>query len=132
MVDRDEMENNWGCNLVRPTCHFGSRNFHDLDQHVRTDVQGFQLRQLEISGTAANELAVELTTDYEYKRCLFAMGSYSGGIGKMLSMSSTTYVNAGFFSAPADPGDVSYNCQLQTVPMPYWVVSSAFQQKEER
>ena len=129
MVDRDEMENNWGCNLVQTTLGFASRNFHDLDQHVRADVRGFQLHKLEISGTAANEVAVELSTNYEYKRCLLAMGSYSGGVGKMLELTSTKCATCGLLSIPADPEDTGTSCQFQTVPMPYWVVSSEYPAK---
>ena len=67
MVDRDELENNWGTTLVEsPRPAFCTHN--DLDELIRTVITGFKLLCLEKCGTAANETAVGVVTDYDYSK----------------------------------------------------------------
>lgn len=129
MAELDEMENNWGCNLVRTS---GSihRTFHQFDSEVRTAVPGFQLFSLAISGTDANQVAIEHATDFELGRCLFALGCYSGGKGQLLRFSSSKYSVASQLAIPSDPDEVPDQTRNQTVALPYYIPCSTMPESQ--
>jgi hypothetical protein len=132
-VNQDQMDNNWGCNLVNiPGC--GAKTFNEFDRHVRSDVRDFKLFGLEASGTASNETAIEEATNYDFTKCMFAMGSYAGGSGKLLTMSTSTYSDEPKkgLSIPMKPEISSEQARVQTVAFPYWVECSKFSDKERK
>jgi len=124
------MVNNWGCNLVNTTggCSF---TFHELDGHVRSNVPGFHLFSLEVSGTSSNETAIGEATNYDPTKCIYAMGSYAGGSGKMEKMSTTSYLTQQkSLSVPVFPADSTEEAKLQTVAFPYWIECAQLAEKE--
>ena len=69
MVDRDDMANNWGCDLVFSLSQRKpAATFHELDRYVRSSVPGFKLSALKESGTAANEAAIAKACEHDFQR----------------------------------------------------------------
>lgn len=130
-ITDDEMINNWGCNLVN-TIGCCRKTFHQLDQHVRSDVPGFKLFSLEASGTASNETAIGEATSFDFSKCLYAMGSYAGGSGQIMTMSTSTYSLKKALSIPMLPEEASDPARIQTVAFPYWVECSKLNDTERR
>jgi hypothetical protein len=132
-VNEDLMDNNWGCNLV-DIYGRGAKTFHELDRHVRSDVRDFKLFGLEASGTASNETAIEQATNYDLTKCMFAMGSYAGGSGKLLTMSTSMYSDEPQkgLSIPMKPVLASEQARLQTVAFPYWVECGKFSDEDRK
>jgi hypothetical protein len=132
-VNEDQMDNNWGCNLVNIHGR-GAKTFHEFDRHVRSDVRDFKLFGLEASGTASNETAIEQATNYDLTKCMFAMGSYAGGSGKLLTMSTSTYSDEPQkgLSIPMKPVLASEQARVQTVALPYWVECTKFSDKDRK
>ena len=129
----DELANNWGCNLVYISGG-SSRTFHQLDSEVRSSVPGFQLLSLEASGTSANETAIGEATNFDLNACMYAVGSYVGGSGSILGMSTSGYAPKKAFCIPADPDDpeLSDKAKLHAVAFPYWVTCHQFTEEERK
>ena len=122
MAERDEMENRWGVDLVPSPDRLPSKTISQFQAAIKKAVSGFQLLSMTESGTSANETAVLSATDNDSSRCLFAMGSYCGGVGIMFRYSSTQHSASKQLSVPSSPGDLeNKNCKQQTVALPYYV-----------
>ena len=116
----DDMENNWGCNLVYGSKE-GGRTLQALDRAVKQQVPGYKLHTLEASGTQANLTAIHLLTNSEPRRALFAVGSYCGGDQLLQSLSSSAYTAKSQLSLPKDYDDASPDCKRQSVSLPYMI-----------
>ena len=128
------MQNQWGCDLVLSPPHAGSKTFQDLDRRVRSDVVGYKLHSVAVSGTEANSKALLCASEYGMSRCLFGLGTYLGGDQFLQEMSTSTYSERNRLSAPKSvyQESVSKPCLEQTVPLPYWVNCRAFTLKQRR
>ena len=60
--EEDDLENNWGCNLVYGQTQ-GGRTLQPLDRAVKQQVPGYKLHTLEASGAQANLTAIHLLTN---------------------------------------------------------------------
>lgn len=124
---QDGLDNNWGCQLVIAKNYSSSRSGYgdktrsELDFAIRSSVPKFMLSSLEKSGTAANEAAVGLATNYDTSSCLFGMGSYSGGFGSLATFSSSAFEEKCQLSLPAEPSSRNEKCIHQTIALPYWI-----------
>ena len=130
----DQMQNQWGCDLVLSPPHAASKTFQDLDRRVRSDVVGYKLHSVTVSGTEANSKALLCASEYGMSRCLFGLGTYLGGDQFLQDMSTSMYSERSRLSAPKSVyrDCVSKPCLEQTVPLPYWVDCRAFTLKERR
>lgn len=127
----DEMDNMWGCNLVHRMGRFPDKRFCDMELAVTEAVRGFSLHSFEISGTSANKTAIELATDYEVDRCLFAQGSYLGVCALTKRYSTTTMMAAGQLALPTEPHmmlEAKYRNQI--VALPYLVPCADFKEDQ--
>lgn len=129
MAEQDEMENNWGCDLIRSsvTGHC-TRTKNQLDAKISSEVPGFQLEEMEINGSKANFMAIIMATMFDFSRCLFGMGCYSGGTKYIEDYSSSDYdepkSRRANLAIPCAPEDVTTVCRNQTIAMPYHVPSA--------
>ena len=127
----DEMENNWGSELVRVT---GTDNrtsrrenfsWQIFDGRVRSSVPGYCLEKVVDCGTSANAYAIDKLTDRDWTTLLVGMGSYVGGDMDLQPFSSTIVATNKQLSWPKLPitnsVEVSNVCRKQTVALPYHV-----------
>lgn len=130
MATDDTMENGWGVKYVTYTeKRCGRRSFVGFQADIESAVPGFTLYSVQMCGTDANAVAISLATDYNYDRCLFALGSYIGGDERHQSLSSS--VNSpGGLAMPKYFDEGNFQCQVQTVPLPYHVPSSRIKPSE--
>lgn len=117
----DNMVNNWGTGLIQNERKYAESTPDLLDGEIRKAVPGFKLIGVLESGTGANDRAISLATGANYTRCLFAMGSYSGGTGILQTLSSTQMTTNWQISLVQHPQDCSLAAQEQTVAMPYHI-----------
>lgn len=126
----DEMQNEWGTVLVNNVSKPARKSFHDFDKEVRSDVPGFALYGVLSAGTYVNMAALQEASDYELNCCLFGIGNYIGGDKFLQQMSTSEYDASSSLAAPKDPEDVTQRCLAQTVPLPYWVDCTKFNDKK--
>lgn len=123
MADGDEMQNSWGVDYVLAVGHGrgGRRTFSGFSADISEQVKGFKLDCIAVSGTAANAMAMNLATGYDYSRVLIAVGSYVGGDEKLQSFSTSAYSARGRFAFPKAYEATPEHCRAQSVPLPYFI-----------
>lgn len=119
----DEMQNSWGVQYflsagTNDRIHYSK---HDFDAIISTSVPNFRLMDLAVSGTAANTLALNVATDSDHSKALFAVGSYVGGDPLLQKYSSSGYSPSNKLALPSLYADANSHCQAQNIPFPYWV-----------
>jgi len=121
----DDMENNWGCTFASAFSGITSPTYSSLCDKLRIAVPGFQLVEngLCLSGTHANLRAMDLAFGSNRDRCLFAMGSYVGGLECVEKFATNTCIDAydKRLCMVKDPKAVSSECLQATVPFPYYI-----------
>lgn len=115
------MVNNWGTGLIEDRTSYTPKKQSALDSEIRKAIPGFKLFGMLANGTGANDMAVSLATSANYERCLFGMGSYSGGTGMLQTLSSTAHTANWQLSLVQCPEDCSPAAQEQTVALPYHI-----------
>lgn len=124
----DEMENNWGSELVRVTGADRRRetsSWQLFDGRVRSSVPGYCLEKVMDCGTSANAYAIDKLTGRDWSTLLVGMGSYAGGDEELQPYSSTILATNKQLSLPKLPitgTNVSDVCREQTVALPYHVL----------
>jgi hypothetical protein len=124
-INEDDMANNWGAAYVEDV-RVASGTKLKLDAAVRTAIPTFRLMDMLESGTSANDRAISVATDGCYKKCLFGMGSYAGGVGVLHDYSTTDMLANKQLSLVKDPENCLEATRKQTVPLPYHIPHDSF------
>lgn len=130
------MQNGWGCNLVQGKSKPPQVDKARFEALVNDAVPGFNLFEMTVSGTTANECAVEKATNHvelvhPYPKCLFGMGCYVAGKGPLFKFSSCDHSAGSQLSIPVVPEFIdSDECRQQIVALPYFVSSPAFSESD--
>jgi hypothetical protein len=131
MATVDTLDNCWGVKLVTLLNKPREVKFTKFDYDVRKDVPDYRLYSVVSSGSNANQDACVLASEYDLEGVIVGLGSYIGGNDFSTELSTAQYTLKSDFSLPSMVTEVSVRTVLQTVPLPYWVPTSALSRQEK-